>query len=102
LLEKESNGKGEKKKRTLFAPKRQNTVLGRKQIVEILRKIIIRHGSEHLTIQKLAATTFFGMLQGLVTIWPLSEFSPMLEIKNESMWEFFFETIKQDGKALER
>lgn len=204
-----------------FVGKRQNTFLRRKQIVETLRKIIIRYGSEHLTVQKLAAeigvspgalyrhfkskreillflvedieenlnggiekaypiqdplwvlrnisrallssieqrkgatflviaeiislgdkglnrkiagvlrsflghirqlllegikageirkdidvdmaaTTFFGMLQGQVTIWSLNEFSPMLEIKNESMWEFFLEAIKKDDKPPER
>ena len=37
-----------------FVPKRQNTVLRRKQIVETLRKIIIKYGSEHVTVQKLA------------------------------------------------
>ena len=44
----------------------------------------------------MAATAFFGMLQGLVTIWSLSGFPPMLEIKNESMWKFFFEAIKKE------
>lgn len=198
-----------------FAPKRKNTVLRRKQIVETLRKIIIRYGSEHLTIKKLAeeigfsggalyrhfkskrevllfliddieenligdiekaypiknplehlgkisrnllssieqrkgatflviaeiislgdkglnrkisevlnsflghikqlilegiksgeiredvdvemaATAFFGMLQGLVTIWSLSGYPSMLEIKNESMWKFFLGAIKKE------
>lgn len=44
----------------------------------------------------MAATTFFGMLQGLVTIWSLNRFPSMLEIKNESMWKFFFEAIRKD------
>jgi AcrR family transcriptional regulator len=201
-----------------FVPKRQNTFLRRKQIVETLRKIIIRYGSEHLTVQKLAAEIgvsagalyrhfkskreillflvedieqnligdikkgypiqdplgvlgkisqdllssieqkkgatflviaeiislgdkglnkrisgvlkgflehirrlisegikageiredidvdmaamiFFGMLQGWVTIWSLSEFSPLLEMRNEAMWEFFLEAIKKDVKS---
>jgi len=43
----------------------------------------------------MAATTFFGMLQGLVTIWSLNGFPSMLEIKNESMWKFYFEAIKK-------
>jgi AcrR family transcriptional regulator len=37
-----------------FFPKRQNTLLRRKQIVETLRKIIIKYGSEHVTVRKLA------------------------------------------------
>jgi len=42
----------------------------------------------------MAAMTFFGMLQGLVTIWSLSGFPSTLEIKNESMWNLFQEAIK--------
>ena len=34
--------------------KRQNTVLRRKQIIETLRKIIIKYGSEHVTVRRLA------------------------------------------------
>ncbi len=45
----------------------------------------------------MAAIVFFGMLQGLVTIWSLGGFPPMLEIKNESMWKFFLEAIKEEG-----
>ena len=44
----------------------------------------------------MAATTFFGMLQGLATIWSLDGVRPKLEIKNESMWKFFLETIKKE------
>jgi AcrR family transcriptional regulator len=43
----------------------------------------------------MAATTFFGMLQGLVTIWSLNGFPSALEIKNESMWNIFLEAIKK-------
>ncbi len=42
------------------APKRRNTVLRRKQIVETLRKIIIKYGSEHVTVKKLAAEIGFS------------------------------------------
>src|SRR5512137_1544472 len=34
--------------------KRQNTILRRRQIIETLRKIIIKYGSEHVTVRKLA------------------------------------------------
>ncbi len=45
---------------------------------------------------EMAATAFFGMLQGLVTIWSLSGFPPMLEIKNKSMWKFYLEALKKE------
>ncbi len=48
----------------------------------------------------MAATTFFGMLQGLVTIWSLSSFPSTLEIKNESMWKFFLEAIKKEDESV--
>ena len=51
----------------------------------------------------MAATAFFGMLQGLVTIWSLSGFSSTLEIKNESMWKFYLEALKkEDFKSAAR
>ena len=77
-----------------------------RQISEVLKdflahiKQIILEGiktgeiREDLDVE-MAATSFFGMLQGLVTIWSLSGFPPMLEIKNESMWNFFLEAIKK-------
>jgi AcrR family transcriptional regulator len=43
----------------------------------------------------MAATTFFGMLQGLATFWSLDGFRPKLEMKNESMWKFFLQIIKK-------
>jgi AcrR family transcriptional regulator len=43
----------------------------------------------------MATTTFFGMLQGLVTIWSLNGFPSTLELKNESMWNIFLEAIKK-------
>ena len=47
----------------------------------------------------MAATTFFGMLQGLVTIWSLRGFPSALEIKYESMWDIFLEAIKKKGET---
>jgi AcrR family transcriptional regulator len=44
----------------------------------------------------MAATTFFGMLQGLATIWALGGFPPKLENRNASMWKFFLEAIKKE------
>ena len=43
----------------------------------------------------MAATTFFGMLQGLVTIWSLSGFPAKLEMRHESVWNIFLEAIKK-------
>jgi AcrR family transcriptional regulator len=62
-------------------------------------KHIITEGIKKGEIRKdldvdMAAVTFFGMLQGLVTIWSLSGFPSALEIKNESMWNLFKEAIK--------
>jgi len=45
----------------------------------------------------MAATTFFGMLQGLVTIWSLGGFPSTLEISYESVWNIFLEAIKKRG-----
>jgi AcrR family transcriptional regulator len=55
----------------------------------------------------MAAMTFFGMLQGLVTIWSLSGFPSVPEIKKESMWKFYLDAIKKEiiksgPKQLER
>lgn len=47
----------------------------------------------------MAAATFFGMLQGLVTIWSLGGFPPALEKKNEAMWNIFLEAIKNKGET---
>jgi AcrR family transcriptional regulator len=44
----------------------------------------------------MAATTFFGMLQGLATIWSLDGFRPKVEINRESMWKFFLGAIKKE------
>ena len=44
----------------------------------------------------MAGTAFFGMLQGLATIWSLGGVFPKLENKNESMWKFFLEAIKKE------
>jgi len=42
----------------------------------------------------MAATAFFGMLQGLVTIWSLSGFPETLEMKHQAMWDLFLQAIK--------
>ena len=56
-----------------------------------IRSGVIR---ENLNVD-MAATTFFGMLQGLVTIWSLSGFPSTLEMKHQWMWDIFLEAIKE-------
>ncbi len=51
---------------------------------------------EDITVD-MAATTFFGMLQGLVTIWSLGGFPSTLEIRYESVWNIFLEAIRKRG-----
>jgi len=41
-----------------------------------------------------AAKIFFGMIQGLVTIWYLGSYNFILEERNESMWNIFCEAVK--------
>jgi AcrR family transcriptional regulator len=42
-----------------------------------------------------AATAFFGMIQGLATLWALSDYNFILEQKNISLWNFFREAIRR-------
>lgn len=64
-------------------------------------KRLIFEGIEAGEIRKdldvdMAATAYFGMLQGLATIRSLGGVFPKLEIQNESMWKFFLEAIKKE------
>jgi AcrR family transcriptional regulator len=42
----------------------------------------------------IAATVFFSMIQGLVTIWALSDYDFSLEKKYNPLWDFFRESIR--------
>ena len=42
-----------------------------------------------------AAKIFFGMIQGLVTIWYLGNYNFILEEKKESMWDIFYEAVRR-------
>jgi AcrR family transcriptional regulator len=42
-----------------------------------------------------AAKIFFGMIQGLVTIWYLGNYNFVLEEEKESMWDIFCEAVKR-------
>jgi hypothetical protein len=45
----------------------------------------------------MAAVAFFGMLQGVVTIWALNGSPPTLETEGESMSHIYLEGIKRGG-----
>jgi len=42
----------------------------------------------------IAAVTFFSMIQGLVTMWALSDYKFTLESKYSPLWNFFRESIR--------
>jgi AcrR family transcriptional regulator len=42
----------------------------------------------------MAASIFFSMIQGLVTIWALGDYNFILEQKSISLWNFFREAIR--------
>jgi AcrR family transcriptional regulator len=44
---------------------------------------------------EIAATTFFSMIQGLVTLWALSNYQFKIEKRYESLWKFFREAIRK-------
>lgn len=77
-----------------------------RKIFEVLNKylghikVIISKGIELGEIREdvdpdTAAKIFFGMIQGLVTIWYLGSYNFILEEKNESMWNIFCEAVKK-------
>lgn len=43
---------------------------------------------------EMAATIFFSIVQGLVTIWALSNYSFALEEKYQGLWKFFHHALK--------
>ncbi len=44
---------------------------------------------------RMAATTFFGIIQGLVSLWALSNYTFTLEEKYPGLWNFFRQSIQQ-------
>jgi AcrR family transcriptional regulator len=44
---------------------------------------------------RMAATTFFGIIQGLVSLWALSNYTFTLEEKYPGLWIFFRQSIQQ-------
>jgi AcrR family transcriptional regulator len=65
---------------------------------------IISDGKKNGTIREdinaeMAATVFFGMIQGLITRWALSNFEFTLEEKTDFIWNIFREALK--GRSLQ-
>lgn len=45
---------------------------------------------------EMTATSFFGTMQGLITLWALSNYNFVLEKKFRSLWDLFHRAIKKD------
>jgi AcrR family transcriptional regulator len=78
-----------------------------RRVLEVLRKYIsnikklllegIKIGEIRQDIDpEMVATSFFGTMQGLVTIWALSNYDFSLEEKFGALWSFFRGTIERD------
>jgi len=78
-----------------------------RRALEVLKKYInnirelliegIKTGEIRQSINpEMAATAFFGAIQGLITIWALSDYSFVLEEKFRPLWNVFYEAIKKD------
>jgi AcrR family transcriptional regulator len=78
-----------------------------KRVLEVLSKYIsnikklllegIKIGEIRQDIDpEMVATSFFGTMQGLVTIWALSNYDFSLEEKFGALWSFFRGTIERD------
>jgi len=59
----------------------------------LLRGVTAGEIKEDLNLD-MVATSFFGMIQGLVTLWFLSDYNFILEQKYNSLWNFFREAIR--------
>ncbi len=81
-----------------------------KQIFEVLNKYIghikdilvqgIRSGEIKKDVDPdAAATIFFGLIQGMVTIWALSNYGFALEKRYLGFWNFFQQALKQPNQA---
>jgi AcrR family transcriptional regulator len=67
--------------------------------IEHIKNILIRgiHSGELKPDfdPQMAATIFFGIIQGLVSLWALSNYNFTLEEKYFGLWDFFRRSIKQ-------
>jgi AcrR family transcriptional regulator len=50
----------------------------------------------------MASTTFFGIIQSLVSLWALSNYTFTLEEKYPGLWDFFRQSIQNPWKARSR
>jgi AcrR family transcriptional regulator len=78
-----------------------------KRVLEVLSKYIssikglLLEGIKVGEIRKgidpeMVATSFFGTMQGLVTVWALSNYNFALEKKFSALWSLFHQAIKKD------
>jgi AcrR family transcriptional regulator len=78
-----------------------------KRVLEVLRKYIsnikelLVEGVKTGEIRKgidpeMTATSFFGTMQGLITLWALSNYNFVLEKKFGALWDLFHEAIRED------
>ena len=78
-----------------------------KRVLEVLSKYIsniknlLLEGIKTGEIRKgidpeMVATSFFGTLQGLITVWALSNYNFVLEEKAGPLWEFFQKAIRNN------
>ena len=78
-----------------------------KRVLEVLSKYIsaikklLLEGIKSGEIRKeidpdMVATSFFGTLQGIITIWSLSNYSFVLEKKAGALWDLFQQAIRKD------
>jgi len=78
-----------------------------KRVLEVLSKYIsnikklllegIKTGEIRKDIDpEMVATSFFGTMQGLVTIWSLGNYNFVLEKKFSPLWDLFQQAIRKD------
>jgi TetR/AcrR family fatty acid metabolism transcriptional regulator len=78
-----------------------------KRVLEVLSKYIsnikklllegIRAGEIRKDIDpEMVATLFFGTMQGLITVWALSNYNFVLEKKFSPLWDLFQKAIRRD------
>jgi AcrR family transcriptional regulator len=81
-----------------------------RKIYDVLNKYIVHIGNIFIRgIQAkeiktgidpgMAATTFFGIIQGLVSLWALSNYTFTLEEKSPGLWDFFRQSIQNPWKG---
>ena len=78
-----------------------------KRVLEVLSKYIsnikklllegIKTGEIRKDIDpEMVATSFFGTMQGLTTVWALSNYNFVLEKRFNALWDIFQQAIRKD------